>query len=315
MTSISRHPLDQRTTALPIGRPAWWELYEKMQRLIWFSWDINYSREYESFASLDPARQKVVKNILGFFANSDKLVNDNIEERFSKEIDIYEAKCIYTLQEHMENVHNTTYSLLLHAIILDDSARTYILGASTNIPVVKAMADWIVGTTKSSEIFASRVLKMVMVEGVMFVSAFCYIYWLASEGKMPGLAHSNELIQRDELMHAAWGAEVYRACTIRPSRSELVKIVGEAVGLAADFARETLGEDSRLSADSMCRYIEKKADDMLLLCGEEKIYGSRCEFDFMIMAEMKNQTDFFHRQPSEYTMTNGPDSGGVNIDI
>lgn len=315
MTSISEHPYDKRSTALPIGRSDWWEMYEKAQRLIWFSWDVNYIRERESFLTLDPARQRVVKFILGFFANSDKLVNDNIEERFAKEINIYEANCMYALQEHMENVHNTTYSLLLHSIILDEEERRHILAASTTIPEVKAMADFIRRATESREKFSSRILRMIMVEGVMFVSAFCYIYWLASEGKMPGLAQSNELIQRDELMHAAWGAAIYRACSDKPSREEIISIVSEAVKLASDFAMAALGEDSRLSLSSMINYIKKTSDDMLKDCGEQIIYGEKCEFDFMLMAEMKNQTDFFHRLPTEYTMTNGPDSGGVNLDI
>ncbi len=314
MTSILPLPGDNRKTAKPLSRPKWWDMYEKAQKKIWFSWDVSYTDEYESFCKLDLVSQNIVKNILGFFANSDKLVNENIEERFSKEIGIYEASCMYTLQEHMENVHNTVYSELLFAIIHDDAERQRLLNASETIPSVRAMAEWIRMTASSDELFATRLLRMCIVEGVFFISAFCYIYWLASEGKMPGLAESNELIQRDEMIHTAWGAELYLATTQRPTRAEIEKIIVDGVNLAQNFAKDVLGEDSRLNPERMCRYVEKVADDVLRMIGEAPYYGSKCEFDFMLKAEMKNQTDFFHRQPTEYTMSL-VDSGAIDEEI
>lgn len=48
------------------------------------------------------------------------------------------------------------------------------------------------------------------VEGILFSGSFCAIFWLKKRGLMPGLTFSNELISRDEGLHAEFGCYMYR---------------------------------------------------------------------------------------------------------
>lgn len=313
VTSIVILPEDNRKAAEPVGRQAWLDEFERALRLMWFHWDIKLPREHQEFLTLDESEQRIVKYILGFFANSDKLVNDNIENRFAVEIEIFEAGLMYDLQKLMENIHNITYSKLLTAIIQDPVEREWYSNAAINIPTVAAMAEWINTSMTSNEPFSTRLFRMMIVEGVFFVSCFVYIYWLASRGKMPGLAQSNELIARDEDIHTRWGATLYNATTVRPTRAEIETISRAGVQIAQNFAADILA-GSKLSAAAMNKHIEARMDEVLSLIDNAPVFGSKSEFTFMLKLQMTNQTDFFHREVTEYTIgTSTPDDGGIDL--
>jgi len=312
-TSIKCLPEDKRKAAEPVGRQAWLELHNKALSLMWFHWDIKLHREHQEFISLEDSEQRIVKYILGFFANSDKLVNDNIDNRFAREVDVFEAGLVYDLQKTMENIHNLTYSKLLSTIIQDPTEREFFSNAAINIPTVAAMAEWINSAMTSNEPFATRVFRMMIVEGVFFVSCFVYIYWLASRGKMPGLAQSNELIARDEFIHTIWGSMLYNETTQRPSRAELEEIARAGVVIAKDFAADIL-VGSKLPVAQMNKHIEAQMDTVLGMINEPPLFGSKTEFQFMLKLTMPGMTDFFHREVTEYTNgASSTDDGQVNL--
>ena len=47
------------------------------------------------------------------------------------------------------------------------------------------------------------------VEGIHFSGSFASIFWLKKRGLMPGLTFSNELISRDEGLHADFACMLY----------------------------------------------------------------------------------------------------------
>ena len=57
--------------------------------------------------------------------------------------------------------------------------------------------------------FAERLVAFSAVEGILFSGSFCAIYWLKKRGLMPGLTFSNELIARDEGLHADFACMLY----------------------------------------------------------------------------------------------------------
>lgn len=69
--------------------------------------------------------------MLAFFAASDGIVNENLVERFSQEVQVTEARCFYGFQIAMENVHSEMYSLLIDTYIRDPEQR-YEINTCTN---------------------------------------------------------------------------------------------------------------------------------------------------------------------------------------
>lgn len=72
---------------------------------------------------LNENERKFISHVLAFFAASDGIVNENLVERFSQEVQITEARCFYGFQIAMENVHSEMYSILIDTLIKDKAQR------------------------------------------------------------------------------------------------------------------------------------------------------------------------------------------------
>lgn len=73
--------------------------------------------------ALNSDERHFISHVLAFFAASDGIVNENLVERFSQEVQITEARCFYGFQIAMENVHSEMYSLLIDTYIQDKEER------------------------------------------------------------------------------------------------------------------------------------------------------------------------------------------------
>lgn len=67
--------------------------------------------------------------MLAFFAASDGIVNENLVERFSSEVQVTEARCFYGFQIAIENIHSEMYSLLIDTYIRDPKEREFLFNA------------------------------------------------------------------------------------------------------------------------------------------------------------------------------------------
>ena len=60
-----------------------------------------------------------ISRVLAFFAASDGIVNENLVERFSKEVQVTEARFFYGFQIAIENIHSEMYSKLIETYVRD----------------------------------------------------------------------------------------------------------------------------------------------------------------------------------------------------
>merc|ERR1711979_79462 len=128
---------------------------------------------------------------------------------FSVEVQIPEARAFYGFQIAMENIHSETYSLLIEQYIRDPVEKEQVFDAIHTMPPVQQKAQWAVQWMNNENSFAERVVAFAAVEGVLFSGSFFAIYWLKKRGLMPGLTFSNELISRDEGLHAEFACLMY----------------------------------------------------------------------------------------------------------
>merc|ERR1712102_225089 len=96
------------------------------------------------------------------------------------------------------------------------------------MPPVRAKAEWAVQWMKGDNSFAERIVAFAAVEGILFSGSFCAIYWLKKRGLMPGLTFSNELISRDEGLHAEFACLMYSHLVDKLSQERVYQIVCEA---------------------------------------------------------------------------------------
>lgn len=108
-------------------------MYKKAEASFWTAEEIDLSKDLHDWNKrLNDDERFFVSHILAFFAASDGIVNENLVERFSGEVQIPEARCFYGFQIMMENIHSETYSLLIDTYISEPKQRSYLFNAIDN---------------------------------------------------------------------------------------------------------------------------------------------------------------------------------------
>jgi ribonucleoside-diphosphate reductase subunit M2 len=256
------------------------------------------ARDWETLARDE---QKFVKHVLAFFAASDGIVIENIASRFSCEIQIPEARAFYGFQIAMENIHSETYSLLIEQYIKDPVEKDRVFDAIHTMPAVEEKANWAVQWMNDENSFAERIVAFACVEGILFSGSFCAVYWLKKRGLMPGLTFSNELISRDEGLHAEFACLVYGMLQHQLPEDVVHGIVKGAVEAERKFICEALPCDLiGMNSELMVRYIEFVADRLLTALGHSKLFGASNPFDWMELISLQGKTNFFEKRVGEY---------------
>lgn len=251
---------------------------------------------------LKPSERKFISHVLAFFAASDGIVNENLVERFSQEVQVTEARCFYGFQIAMENVHSEMYSLLIDTYIRDPNERQFLFNAVETLPCVKKKADWAMQWIGSKEAnFAERVIAFAAVEGIFFSGSFASIFWLKKRGLMPGLTFSNELISRDEGLHCDFACLMFKHVVQKPSKERVLEIIMEAVKIEQEFLTDALPVAMLgMNCELMSQYIEFVADRLLLELGLERHYNTKNPFSFMESISLEGKTNFFEKKVGEY---------------
>nr|DBA24070.1 TPA: hypothetical protein GDO54_011773 [Pyxicephalus adspersus] len=292
----------RRFVIFPIQYPDIWKMYKKAQASFWTVEEVDLSKDLVHWEKLKADEKYFISHILAFFAASDGIVNENLVERFSQEVQVPEARCFYGFQILIENVHSEMYSLLIETYIKDPHRRDFLFNAIETTPCVKKKAEWaLCWISDRKATFGERVVAFAAVEGIFFSGSFAAIFWLKKRGLMPGLTFSNELISRDEGLHCDFACLMFRYLVNKPSQQRVTEIVVSAVRIEQEFLSEALPVDLiGINCRLMKTYIEFVADRLLVELGFSKVFEAENPFDFMENISLEGKTNFFEKRVSEY---------------
>lgn len=298
-------------------------MYKKAEASFWTAEEMDLSKDLHDWTNrMNDNERHFISHVLAFFAASDGIVNENLVERFSNEVQAAEARCFYGFQIMMENIHSETYSLLIDTYIKDPVQREYLFDAIETIPCIKRKAEWALKwISDQRSTFAERLIAFAAVEGIFFSGSFASIFWMKKRGLMPGLTFSNELISRDEGMHTDFACLLFSHLKRRPHPEVVKAIIVEAVKIEQEFLTGMCFVDIDspctnqvidalpvkligMNAELMCQYIEFVADRLLVSLGNDKVYNSINPFDFMDMISLQGKTNFFEKRVSDYQKAN-----------
>eukprot|EP00186_Timspurckia_oligopyrenoides_P005119 CAMPEP_0182444986 /NCGR_PEP_ID=MMETSP1172-20130603/3261_1 /TAXON_ID=708627 /ORGANISM="Timspurckia oligopyrenoides, Strain CCMP3278" /LENGTH=341 /DNA_ID=CAMNT_0024640669 /DNA_START=278 /DNA_END=1303 /DNA_ORIENTATION=+ len=290
-----------RYTLFPIKFHKIWEMYKKHEASFWTAEEIDLSSDLSHWKTLSSDEQHFIKHVLAFFAASDGIVLENLCERFSKDVQIPEARCFYGFQIAMENIHSETYSLLIDTYVNDPDEKKHLFRAMEEIPCVRKKALWATRWISSEASFPERLVAFAAVEGIFFSGSFCAIFWLKKRGLMPGLTFSNELISRDEGLHCEFACLLYSMIPEKLSESVIHGLISDAVNCEKEFIIDALPCDLiGMNSGLMSEYIEFVADRLLTSLGYSKIYNAKNPFDWMELISLQGKTNFFEKRVGEY---------------
>merc|ERR1712013_264488 len=292
----------RRFVILPIQYGDIWQMYKKAEASFWTAEEVDLSKDVKDWENLKDDERYFVSHVLAFFAASDGIVNENLVERFMKEVQVPEARCFYGFQIAMENIHSEMYSLLIDTFIKEASERERLFNAIETVPAVKKKADWAlkwIGNDNAA--YSERVVAFASVEGIFFSGSFAAIFWLKKRGLMPGLTFSNELISRDEGLHTDFACLMFKHLVEKPSVERITYIINDTVQIEQEFLTQALPVRLiGMNCEMMERYIEFVADRLLVELDCPKVYHSENPFDFMELISLEGKTNFFEKRVGEY---------------
>jgi ribonucleoside-diphosphate reductase subunit M2 len=290
-----------RFVMFPIQYPEVWEMYKKHEASFWTAEEIDLSQDLKDWEKLSDSERHFIKHVLAFFAASDGIVLENLASEFSTQVQIPEARAFYGFQIAMENIHSETYSLLIEQYIKEPAEKEMIFHAIDTMPAVREKAHYAMQWIQHENSFAERLIAFAAVEGILFSGSFCAIYWLKKRGLMPGLTFSNELISRDEGLHAEFACLLYGMLQNKLPDDVVHHMIRGAVDVERKFICEALSCDLiGMNNELMTKYIEFVADRLLTALGHPKIFHSSNPFDWMELISLQGKTNFFEKRVGEY---------------
>lgn len=294
-----------------------WEMNKLQQRLYWVPEEVQLSEDKRQWHVLDPREKRFLSRILAFFAAADLLICENLECNFESEVRWNSVKAFYKGQNNMEMIHAEVYSNMLLTLVPSKSERDSLVTAFETIDSVKAKHQWALRyMNPNGRTFPERLVAFCIFEGLMFASSFAAIYFFKHErnGLLPGICHANELISRDEGLHAHFAAMLYRD-HVYPSSTlvdESIKKLSDkyvhslfesAIKIENSFIKDAIPvEMLGMNASLMCQYIKFVANKLLRTLGHSELYNNiKNPFLWMASTALTGQTNFFERRVTEYS--------------
>lgn len=298
--SIFTDPSQKRFVLHPIQYSNLWSIFKQQQQVLWSTEEIDFSQDDSDWNKMDEDTKHFILTIIAFFAGSDMLIIDNLMDNFMSEVTVAECKTFYTLQAFVETIHSETYSLMLQKF--GKGKEEELFDAINKIPSIRRKAEWARKYMDPALTFPERLWAFTIFEGVLFSASFCSIYWLRTKNLCHGLTFSNELIARDEALHASFGVEMLNMIE-KPEN--VYEILQEAIECEMDFVDEALPKRLKgINAKSMKQYVKYCGDHLLGRIGVSPFYNVENPYPWMNMISLDSKSNFFEKRVSEYQMAN-----------
>ena len=205
-------------------------MYKKTEASFWTAEEMDLSKDVHDWNNhLNDNKCHFISHVFAFFAASDGIVNENLNEHFSNKVQVAKAHCFYSFQIMMDNIHSKTYSLLIDTYIKDPIQCDYLFDVIETVPCIKRKADWAIRwISDQHSTFAEHLVAFATVESI-FSGSFAFIFWLKKCGLMPGL------ISRDEGIHTDFTCLLFSHLKCHPHPDTIKQIITKAVIIKQEF--------------------------------------------------------------------------------
>ncbi|MFC4560060.1 ribonucleotide-diphosphate reductase subunit beta [Virgibacillus kekensis] len=302
-----------------IAYPHWYKMYKRLIGNYWQADEINMSGDVRQFSSLSESEKEAYLKIIGLLSTLDA-PQTRTALLFSLYASDPSVHSIMAVIAQQEAVHNESYSYVLSSVVsLDEQNEAFELGR--NNAVLRKRNEQLMQHYNAfvAEPTIENILKTMvytsLLEGMFFYSGFAFFYNLARQNKMVGTSTMISYINRDELEHGRFIAELFRATLAENpdlNTAEFSEWVyqqfRESVMLEKEWSNYVLGDVEGIDLDEMDGYINYRANKMLRMMGLSEIYPDNTDNPMKwIRAYVDNfdgtKTDFFEQKSRQYTKT------------
>lgn len=293
---------DKRYSIYPIEHTDLWDFYKRVKAQPWTADSISWKDD--KFEELHTTQQRALKLLLSFFANSDKVVADNIALNLMSMPDIpMEAEFFYAFQVDNENTHAETYADGIEAYIKDYEEKVRMYNAILEMPVVSQKLKWATDWIESGD-YGKILVAFAVVEGLLFSSTFAFIFWLRDLGMpLPGLFFSNDEISSDENEHYQFAVHYYKNHYENKLETKVIRqIILEGCEIEKQYVSDYFEDGVKgMNKDKMIQYVEYTTDCILSDFNLDKEFNVSQPLRFMQSLVISGRTNFFEKKDENYT--------------
>src|SRR5690625_1274321 len=275
------------------------------------------SGDVKQFASLSESEQEAYLKIIGLLSTL-----DGPQTRTALLLSLYatdpSVQSIMAVIAQQEAVHNESYSYVLSSVVsLDEQNEAFQHGRKD--PVLLKRNEQIMKQYNQfvEEPTIDNILKTLvytsLLEGMFFYSGFAFFYNLARQNKMVGTSTMISYINRDELEHGRFIAELFRATLAENPEYNTEEFANwvythfqKSVELEIEWSHYVLQDVEGIDLGEMAGYVKYRANKMLRMMGLNEIYPDYVDNPMKwIRAYVDNfdgtKTDFFEQKSRQYT--------------
>lgn len=302
-----------------IKYPHFYEIREEIRAQFWIAAEVDMTPDVKQFKTLTAAEQDAYLKIIGLLATLDAPQTDLAAKIANYSTDPSVTSVMATIADQ-ESEHNHSYAYVLSSVTnLQGQIEAFEMGRQD--PVLLKRNERIVEVYNdfAQQPTIENVLKAMvytsLLEGMYFYSAFAYFYNLARHNKMVATSTMISFINRDELQHARFISELFRATLAENptyNNEEFIEWVYNQyrhnVEMEEEWANYVLADVEGIDLEDMEGYIKYRANKMLRMMGLSEIYPEYTENPMKwVRAYVDNfdgvKTDFFEQKSRQYTKT------------
>jgi len=302
-----------------IAYPHWYKMYKRLVGNYWQADEVNMSSDVKQFPELTEEEREAYLKIIGLLSTLDAP-----QTRTALLISLYatdpSVQSIMAVISQQEAVHNESYSYVLSSVASFDVQNKAFEHGRTD-PILLKRNENLTAQYNAfvEEPTLENILKTLvytsLLEGMFFYSGFAFFYNLARQNKMVGTSTMISYINRDELEHGRFIAELFRATLAENPEYNTKELTDwvytqfrESVELEIEWSNYVLGKIDGIDLEEMAGYIKYRANKMLRLMGLSDVYPQNVDNPMKwIRAYVDNfdgtKTDFFEQKSRQYTKT------------
>lgn len=303
----------------PIQFPEVEEMYQRQVAAFWTKSDLVFSGSAQDVELLDDEHKNVLNLPLTLFAHFDGIVANRVDS-FTNHPDISlikEAPYCFRIQSLIETIHSEVYGIMIQHYVPDVKARDAMLSSIQTNEHVHGLAEWLIKEGNTDNLLKSLFVN-ILTEAVMFQGLFAVIFWFRKtyKGKFIGLTKGNELIARDEDMHATTALtllniirKIYKKDETKKQyvewmddRREVCRVVEEMIEILDGLFKHFIPQPvSDISSDKLMDYTKGWANIVLQSLDHNPLYDVTNSLDYMDnMTSMYRKTNFFEGKEVGY---------------
>lgn len=301
-------PENGRFAMYPIQHNDLYQHYKKMEEVIWNAQKLDFTKDYLDFMTdLNPDQQLLAKNFSEIFAIMDGYISEIICINFSGSVSYLEAKILYGLITHVENVHNETYSIMRETLIPNESERASFIKGVSDIPIINKLKSWLGNWMAPHVSFVKKLVVQAFFEGVILLTLFTIPYQfkkIVGSNKLPGFIRANEYINRDEIDHRDTGILIYNNKIVKKLQdSEIYEIATETINILDEMIQELFNVNViGLNPGLMKEHAQYLADFLMGKLGVTKpLFGIKATpLTYMATVGLEDDHSFFEVEVTNY---------------